>query len=138
PVVDGLAVRFAFGGGVGGETLEGHDGGADHTNAVTMGADDHLAIRGDEVVGGRGRLAVRASADGGADIVDAFEYDQPFHAGNGDHVAIETAEGTGAQTVAQHAAAAGALVEHGDFCGGCVGVEATREQVGPAVVFVGG
>ena len=60
-------------------------------------------------------------------------------AGGGEHVAIEAREGVGAEAVGEQMVAADAVVETRRCC--CVagrGLKASGENIGPAVVAVGG
>ncbi len=140
PVVDGLAVGFAQGAGV---IVVGADVGGDRravdAQAVGVGAGDQLLIGGEDasdlggVVGGRDF----GEAGESAEIVDAFEDDDPLHGGGGEDIAIEAGEGVGTEAVGEQVIAADALVGDSDVAGCGRGLQALGEDVGPAVVAVG-
>ncbi len=73
-----------------------------------------------------------------ADVVDAFENDEVFDAGLGEHIAVEAGERAGAGVVVEDAVAADALVEDAESGGLVVGLQAAGEDVGPAGVGVAG
>ena len=150
PGVDGLAVGFAEGAGVvvGGADVGG-DGGSEDAEAVGVGAGDDLLIGGknagnEGVVIGGGNFAVDGEA---TEIVDAFKDDEVADAGLGEDIAIEAGESVGAKAVGEEVIAADASVGDANVGSrvlglGCRGwgrgLEAGGEDVGPAVVAVGG
>jgi hypothetical protein len=82
---------------------------------------------------------VRLQRDGqAAEIVDAFEDDDPMDAGGSEDVAIETREGRWSEAVGEQMVAADALIGDTDVAGCWRGLEPGGEHVGPAVVAVGG
>ena len=141
PGVDGLAI--GFGGWAGVVVIgadEGGDSGADHLDAVGVGAVDDLLIGGEDARDESGVFCGGnfAEAREATEVVDGFEDDEPADAGLRDHVAIEASERVGAEAVGEEVVAADALVEDPDIVRGRRGLEALGEDVGPAVVAVGG
>jgi len=141
PLVDGLAVGFAGGAGVVvARPGVGCDGRSDDGDAVGMGAKHDLLIGGEDtpdeqsVFGGRGLVFAGETAE----VVDALEDDQIADAGLGEHVAVEAGEDVGAEAVGEQVVAADALVEDAEGSGGGRGLKPLGEDVGPAIVAVGG
>jgi len=99
-----------------------------------------LVIRGDHLGYECGAVGLRCISVLGeaAEIVDTFKDDEPVRAGLGEDVAIEAGEGIGAEAVGEEVVAADAEVEDGDVARGGRGLEACGEDVGPAIVTVGG
>ena len=85
-----------------------------------MRADDDLLVGGEDSLD-EGCVFVRADtspfAGEAAEIVDAFEDDDPTDAGGCEDVAVETGEGVGAEAVGEEMIAADALVGDSDSCG---------------------
>src|SRR5690606_38283593 len=107
---------------------EGGEGGSVHQDVVGVGADGDLFVGGDQVGGD----ILLVFGGGGAQVVHAFEDDQPADAAQREDVAVEAGEGVLAEPVVEDAVAAGGLVGDGEAA------EPVEELVGPAVVVVGG
>jgi len=140
PGVDGLAIGFAQGAGVVvvGASV-GRDRGSIDAKLVGVGARDDLLIGAEDSLdesgvffGGDFPVAGEA-----AEVVDAFENDDPTCAGGCEDVAIEAREGVGAEAVGEEMIAADALV--GDADGLSTGrlLQVGGEGVGPAGIAVG-
>ena len=113
PRIDCLAIGFAQGAGVvvvGADV--GRDGGSVDEKLVGVGARDDLLVGGEDsldeggvFVGGDFPVASQA-----AEIVHAFEDDDPTCAGGSEDVAIEAGKSVGAKAVGEEMIAADALV----------------------------
>jgi hypothetical protein len=99
---------------------------------LLIGRDDPLHQRG---VFRRRYLTLASQA---AEIVDAFKDDEPAHAGRREHVAIKAGENIGAQAIGKQVVAADALVGDADAARGGRGLKPLRQDIGPAIVAVGG
>ena len=118
----------------------GRDGGAEDFDAVGVGAVDDLLVGGEDAGHEGGVFGGGNSADAreAAEVVDAFEDDEPADSGWREHVAIEAGEHVGAEAVGEQVVAADALIEDPDVVRCGRGLETRGEDVGPAVVAVGG
>lgn len=119
---------------------EGRDGRAEDGDAEAVQACGDLVEGEEEAVADGGLRGGVVGRD--ADVVDALEDHGVAHASVGDDVAVETAQGVGAEAVGEDAVAARGLVDDGDVPhgggGGVGGMQAREEAVRPAVVGVGG
>ena len=93
-------------------------------------ARDELLVGLDEAVADR--LLGGGRGGRGTDVVDAFKDHDVFDPGLGEDVAVDAAEGVGAQTVMEDAVPAGCLVEDGDVGRERVLLHALEDEVGPA------
>ena len=141
PLIHGLAVRFAGWPGVikTGANVR-CDGGAIDQQSVGMGARDDLLIGGEDTPHEGGMVFRRDFRMLGqaAEIVDAFEDNDPSHASRRQHIAIEASEGGWSQAVGQKVVAADTLIGDANVARFMRGLEPCGEHISPTVVAVGG
>lgn len=119
-----------------GRRAKGGDGCSEDRNAVGVDQSDHLLISLREGVVDGGLCFLGGCA--GANVVYAFKYHGVADAGVGEDVAVDAAECIGSETVCEDAVSACGKVTEGDVLGSWEGLETAEEEIGPAVVLVGG
>jgi hypothetical protein len=141
PFVDRLPVRLIDGGGtIVIRSYKGHDGGTDDLDVVSVSPRDHLLVSRCDPPHLRFVFRAGSLARPGqqANVVDAFENDQTANAWLGDHIMIEARQGTRSQAIGEEMVSANAVIEDRQIPGTWIGLQALRQNVGPAVIAVGG
>ena len=101
-----------------------------------MGALDQLLVRGDQLFGARPGVFARV-----ANVVDPLHHDDVRHARPHQDIPIEARQNVDARlrsSLAQHAVAADARIEHRDLAAFVLFGKATSQMVRPPVVGIGG
>src|SRR5580698_343443 len=124
PLIDDLAIGLIAGRwmvvvGIG----IGCDGRADHLDMRRMGAFDDLFIGGEDAMHEGLMCGMRRVAESreAADVVDAFEQDDPTNSGLSKDIAIKVRQYIGSETIGEQVVAADALVENADSFGARIG-----------------